>query len=99
MDGSSLYNAPKNFREGHLILVSTHNVFIFCSEVTVGFNPETYIVNEADGSVTLNVEVLEGTLERSVTVLFDTSPGSASEAGTYGDCTVSGLLGNTVVPE
>ena len=60
------------------------------SEIRVGFNPETYTVNEADGSVTLNVEVLEGTLEGSVTVLLQTAPGTATEAGLYDFPTLGG---------
>ena len=49
------------------------------AEITVGFNPVDYTVNEADGEVLLNVEVLSGTLERSVEIFFGTSPGTATE--------------------
>ena len=49
--------------------------------MTIGFNPVDYMVNEVDGSVTLFVEVLDGTLERSVTVLFFTTPGTATQDG------------------
>ena len=52
------------------------------ADVTVGFDPELYRVNEADGSATLTVRLLNGILEREVTVLFETSPGTATETGT-----------------
>ena len=41
----------------------------------------TYVVNEADNQVRLFVEVMSGTLEGTVTVLFTISPISASESG------------------
>lgn len=50
--------------------------------MTIGFNPDNYIVNEADGQVTLFVEVLNGTLQRPVTVLFTTNEGTATPTGT-----------------
>ena len=37
------------------------------------------MVNEADGQVTLRFEVLSGTLERTVTVMFETESGTATE--------------------
>lgn len=49
----------------------------------MGFNPDTYTVGEADGEVNLIVELLDGTLERVVSVLFETSPGQATESGTH----------------
>ena len=47
--------------------------------VTVGFDPTTYSVNEVDGFVELSVLLLQGTLERDITVQFFTSSGSATE--------------------
>ena len=40
-----------------------------------------YAVRESDGEVMLSVEVLEGGLEREVTVLVTTVPDTATEAG------------------
>ena len=57
---------------------------LIIAEVTIGFSPVTYTVNEADNQVRLFVEVLSGTLEGTVTVLFRTIPASASESGTLG---------------
>ena len=51
------------------------------AEALVGFVPTTYEVLEDAGSVTLNINLLEGTLEREVTVSFSTGPGSATSAG------------------
>ena len=48
----------------------------------VGFQPVDYEVNENEGSVTLTVLLLDGVLEREVTVFFETSPGTATSAGT-----------------
>ena len=45
--------------------------------MTIGFDPESYIVGEADGSATLTVRLISGTLERNVTVFFETNPGTA----------------------
>ena len=45
-------------------------------------------MNEVDGSVTLTVEVLSGTLERDVVISFATRPGEATEDGR-----LLGLLG------
>jgi hypothetical protein len=49
--------------------------------VTIGFDPADYTVNEADGSVTLMVRLLNGVLEREVVVDFETTPGSATSSG------------------
>ncbi len=49
--------------------------------MTIGFSPGNYTVREIDGQVILNVEILEGTLERNVTVQFETRPGTATEDG------------------
>ena len=46
--------------------------------VTIGFDPETYSVNEDGGSVTLTVRVLDGELARPVTVAFNTQDGTAT---------------------
>ena len=50
----------------------------FFAAVTIGFDPNTYTVNEPDGSVILMVHLISGVLEREVIVNFETSPGSAT---------------------
>ena len=50
-------------------------------EVTVGFNPEDYSVREIDGEVILIIELLDGVLERNVTVEFETRSVTATEEG------------------
>ncbi len=47
------------------------------SDVTIGFIPDVYSVSEDMGSVNLVVGVLEGALERQVSVQFQTAPQSA----------------------
>ena len=53
----------------------------FFAAVTIGFDPDDYTVNETDGSVTLMVRLISGILERDVIVNFETTPGSATSAG------------------
>ena len=53
------------------------------TEVTVGFDPDVYEVVEDAGSVTLTIRLIDGVLERDVTVFFETNPGTATSAGTY----------------
>ena len=47
-------------------------------DVTIGFEPAAYTVNEDDGTVTLFVRVLDGELARPVTVGFNTEDGTAT---------------------
>ena len=49
--------------------------------MTIGFRQQNYTVNEEDGSVTLIILLISGTLERDVTVPFFTSSGTATEEG------------------
>ena len=49
--------------------------------MTVGFDPIMYSVNETDPEATLFVVLLNGTLERTVTVRFETSSGTATQEG------------------
>ena len=63
-----------------LLCFSNH----FCDPfiaVTIGFDPDQYFTNEADGSVSLMVRLISGVLEREIVVDFETSPGSATSAG------------------
>lgn len=47
------------------------------TDVTIGFDPDMYSVNEGDGSVTLFVSVLSGELDREVLIVFTTQDGTA----------------------
>ena len=68
----------------------TQRIFLLSNAVIiVGFNPTVYSVNEADGEEVLFVEILNGTLERDVTVLFETLPGTATQAGNVMLCKAS----------
>ena len=49
----------------------------------MGFDPTEYVVGETDGEVTLFVVILEGSLQRMVTVQFETLPGTATQSGMY----------------
>ena len=40
--------------------------------MVIGFVPDSYTVNENEGSVTLTVRVISGTLDRDVEVVFFT---------------------------
>ena len=51
---------------------------LFITDVTIGFLPDDYSVNEADGTVTLTVRVLAGQLARPVEVDFTTQDGTAT---------------------
>ena len=46
--------------------------------MTIGFDPEEYVVSENDGSVTLMVRHINGVLEREVIVNFNTESVSAT---------------------
>ena len=46
--------------------------------ITIGFSPATYSVHEDAGSIGLSVEVLNGTLARSVMVTFLTAAGGTA---------------------
>ena len=45
---------------------------LFPTEAQIGFDPDSYTVNEEDGSVTLTVRVIKGSLAREVQVGFMT---------------------------
>ena len=48
------------------------------TEVVIGFDPETYHVEEDAGTATLTVRVLRGMLGVEVTIDFSTIPGTAT---------------------
>ena len=54
---------------------------IFHIEVTFGFEPVHYSVNEDAGTVTLFVVLLDGSLEREVNLQFSTVEGTAVASG------------------
>ena len=53
---------------------------MFVSDVTIGFRPVQYTVNENAGTVTLFVHVLDGELARAVEVDFITEDGTATSS-------------------
>ena len=50
----------------------------FLTDIEIGFNPNSYTVNENDGSVRFFVENRNPEIETEVTVLFDTTDGTAT---------------------
>lgn len=44
---------------------------IFPSELTIGFEQNTYTTSEGNGTVTVCAEILEGSVQRSVGVSFN----------------------------
>ncbi len=46
--------------------------------MTIGFDPNTYLVEEDDGTVSLSVRIISGELARPVEVLLTTEEGSAT---------------------
>ena len=53
--------------------------------VRVGFDPMDYSVDESAGSINLTIRILEGTLERPVTVSFSTMDGTATSTAPSND--------------
>ena len=51
--------------------------------VVIGFDPDTYVVGEASGTVELTVKVLEGSLTRDVTLTYETMAGTATSPADY----------------
>ena len=51
--------------------------------VEIGFDPDTYTVDEGAGTITLTVKVLSGDLGRDVTVSYETMDGSAIAGEDY----------------
>ena len=45
--------------------------------VTIGFDPDSYSVNEMEGTVGIVVRILVGRLERSADIVFNLRNGSA----------------------
>ena len=68
-----------------VIMMDKHSLesslVMFLAVVTVGFEPVLYFVNEVDQYVTLYAVLLQGTLEREVSLSFQTSPGTATSTG------------------
>ena len=54
-----------------------YSLLCFLTDVEIGFNPKSYTVNENDGSVRFFVENRNPEIETEVTVLFDTTDGTA----------------------
>lgn len=47
------------------------------TEVQIGFDPDSYTVNEGAGTVTLTARVISGSLERDVEIEFSTADDTA----------------------
>ena len=62
------------------------------SEIVIGFDPDNYTVNEADGNVTLFVRLIQGELINPVQVEVYLSSGSA-----IGKTIGSGKICTTIV--
>ena len=62
----------------HCNLVLNFGYYLVCIVVEIGFNPISYMVNENDGSVILFVENRNPEIETEVTVLFNTTDGTAT---------------------
>ena len=54
---------------------------LFSSELTIGFEQNTYTTTEENGTVTVCAEILEGSVQRSVGVsfTFEAQDGTAGE--------------------
>ena len=50
---------------------------VMCTEITLGFEKDAYIFNEVSGTGSMGV-VLSGQLERDVSILVSTIPGTAT---------------------
>ena len=68
---------PVNY--DHAKYIAYGNYLHLYTEIIIGFDPANYNVNESDGTVTLIVSVLEGTLseEQSIPVRVITGDDSA----------------------
>ena len=65
------------------VLVSRAEVTIVDNDVEIGFDPVTYSVGEASGTVELKVSVLSGELTEPITLNYATSDGSAVAGTDY----------------
>lgn len=69
--------------------LSAHSMFVFVG-ITVGFDQDSYSVNETDGSVTLVVRIIDGSLGRPATVNFFTTDGTATSVAPIDFMSVTG---------
>ena len=58
-------------------------LFLVSTAARIGFERTEYVVDEGDGSVTVVVRVLDGTLSGDVEVEFNTIDGSATTLGNF----------------
>lgn len=71
---------PSSFNQALIPIIIT--VPCMHTVVQVGFDPVDYVVAEPAGEVVLTVRIFNGTLQREITVLFETDPGTATQIGT-----------------
>ena len=79
-----------------LLTLDRASVTIEDTDVEVGFEPVTYSVGEASGTVELRVSVLSGDLTESVTLNYETSDGSAVAGTDYTLTTGTLTLSDTI---
>ena len=79
-----------------LLTLDRASVTIEDTDVEVGFEPVTYSVGEASGTIELRVSVLSGDLTESVTLNYETSDGSAVAGTDYTLTTGTLTLSDTI---
>lgn len=52
-------------------------LFVIYIAITIGFRRSVYAVNESDGTVNIEIGVLEGSLQREVTISLSTRDSTA----------------------
>ena len=55
--------------------------FLLFVLVVIGFNQTTYSVQEDEGSVTVSVSVMNGTISEDVIITLSTAPGGSATGG------------------
>ena len=55
--------------------------FLLFVLVVIGFNQTTYSVREDEGSVTVSVSVMNGTISEDVIITLSTAPGGRATGG------------------
>ena len=68
---------------GVMLAPATATVTIIDDDAVIGFDPDTYTVNEDSGTIELTVKVLAGRLARAVTLIYKTMDGSTIAGEDY----------------
>ena len=72
------------FLYGRIMVLSFYIYILMFAGVTIGFTVSGKTTNEATGSVTLEVSLVSGTLQRSVTIGFTTMENTSGKIATSG---------------